>query len=185
MNYNTSPIYEARRNALGEIAEINRNHPHLSRPAKRKMISNSLNYVNREATRATPQSYHSSAYYREFARVLREKLNEFNNRTRQLNENERARNAANAANAKEINWPANLEDPVSLHRKNNWGNKLAIEVNTGRRKNYFKIDTFNRLFGRGWRNMNPNSNNSIHDVKRHPITREVIKRKMVRRVKFV
>ena len=69
MNYNTSPIYEARRNALGEIAEINRNHPHLSLPAKRKM--------------------------------------------------------------------------------------------------------------------NPNSNNSIHDVKRHPITREVIKRKMVRRVKFV
>ena len=129
-------------------------------------------------------------FYTEYIRLLSTVANRFNAlpqgvRNGATLQQVRNNNAANAAaNVPTIPMPNNLKDPVSLKNKNNWGSNRAVEVNTGHRKNYFNVSTFNRIFGRGWRNMNPNSNNSIHNTKLHPITRGVIKRKMVRLVKF-
>lgn len=98
-------------------------------------------------------------------------------------------------------WPKNLVDPISLKNRNNWhknlNNKnepenkknLAVRVNTVNKNNkvikstYFKPAAFNRWFGNGWKYLNPNSNNFISN-KTHPETRQKIKRRHVRLVRF-
>ena len=99
-----------------------------------------------------------------------------------LNENRR-RNANIPVNRSWKNF--NNKDPFSLNNKNNWKGKRAIEVNTNGRKTYFYPSNFNKWFGNTWKNMPPNSNNSIHPTKRHPLNRSIVKRKQVRLVKFI
>ena len=90
------------------------------------------------------------------------------------------------------NWTVmnNKEDPISLLNKTNWpvnnnGIHRAIEVNQNGRKTYFTLGSFNGWFGNRWKTMGPNSNNSIHNTKTHPLTRQPIMRKNVRLVKFI
>lgn len=90
------------------------------------------------------------------------------------------------------NWTVmnNKEDPISLRNKTNWpvnnnGIHRAIEVNQNGRKTYFTLGSFNGWFGNRWKTMGPNSNNSIHNTKTHPLTRQPIMRKNVRLVKFI
>jgi hypothetical protein len=75
-------------------------------------------------------------------------------------------------------WPSNLRDPISLNNRSNWPNNKAVEVNTGRRKNYFTLQTFNKHFGTRWRQgVDPT-------IGVHPITREPIKRNHVKIITF-
>ena len=89
------------------------------------------------------------------------------------------------------NWKVmnNKADPISLLNKTNWpgnnGNQKAIEVNQNGRTTYFTLGSFNGYFGNRWKTMPLNSNNSIHDTKTHPLTRQPIMRKNVRLVKFI
>jgi ankyrin repeat protein len=105
-----------------------------------------------------------------------------NNRTRNL-----LRKYARTNNVAPVNrsWKNfNNKDPISLNNKNTWKGNRAIEVNTNGRKTYFYPSNFNRWFGNAWKTMPPNSNNSIHPTKRHPLTRSIVKRKQVKLVKF-
>lgn len=85
-----------------------------------------------------------------------------------------------------IPWPANgdKQNSMTLNKISKWPGNSAIEVNDGRRKNYFTRNSFNQYFGRGWKTMSPTSNLPIHNVRKHPETRELIKRKWVRPVTF-
>jgi ankyrin repeat protein len=89
------------------------------------------------------------------------------------------------------NWTVlnKKEDPISLLNKTNWpvnnGNYKAIEVNQNGRTTYFTLGSFNGYYGNRWKTMAPNSNNSIHYTKTHPLTRQPIMRKNVRLVKFI
>ena len=107
--------------------------------------------------------------------------NSNNNVAYPLNENRR-RNANIPVNR---SWNSfNNIDPISLNNKNTWKGNRAIEVKTNGRKTYFYPSNFNKWFGNTWKNMPPNSNNSIHPTKRHPLNRSIVKRKQVRLVKF-
>ena len=83
------------------------------------------------------------------------------------------------------NWKAlnNKADPISLLNKTNWNGNKAIEVNQNGRKTYFTLGSFNGYYGNRWKNMAPNSNQSIH-YRTHLLTRQPIMRKNVRLVKF-
>ena len=76
-------------------------------------------------------------------------------------------------------------DPISLQTRNNWGGNRAIEINKNGHKTYFHPNTFRTMFGNNWKNMAPNSNQSIHPTHRHPLTRAIVRRKNVKLVKFV
>jgi ankyrin repeat protein len=85
------------------------------------------------------------------------------------------------------NWTVlnKKEDPISLLNKTNWPVNKAIEVNQNGRTTYFTLGSFNGYYGNTWKTMAPNSNNSIHYTKTHPLTRQPIMRKNVRLVKFI
>ena len=80
------------------------------------------------------------------------------------------------------NLPVNRpEDPISLHNFNKGDTAVKIK---GVRNYYFLANGFNRHFSNKWKTMNENSENII-SRKKHPVTRQTVKRKNVQMVKFV
>ena len=111
----------------------------------------------------------------------------FNMNNYNSNRNNKTNLRAKANTPVTRNWTflKNKADPISLLNNKNWNGNKAIEVNQNGRTTYFTLGSFNGYFGNRWKTMPLNSNNSIHDTKTHPLTRQPIMRKNVRLVKFI
>lgn len=82
-----------------------------------------------------------------------------------------------------VKLPANRPiDPTSLHKFKK--GDVATRISQNGRNVYFRTASFNSWFGHNWKSMNPNSNNVI-STKKHPLTRQIVRRKNVSRVKFI
>ena len=159
-----------------------RNRPNVSRLLMRN-VANAINRFNLNRQNFNFMNTNNGRNYEVVSNRNSNSNSNNNNVAPQYPFNENKRRNANIPVNRSWNNFKNI-DPISRNNKNNWKGNSAIEVNTNGRKTYFYPSNFNRWFGNTWKNMPPNSNNSIHPTKRHPLNRSIVKRKQVRLVKF-
>lgn len=83
--------------------------------------------------------------------------------------------------ATKANW-SNIKnaDPITLKNATNWNGNHGVGIKMGPNTKYFTVNTFRRLFGENWLNLNGEANLRG----RNPLTRGPVKRKNVVIVRF-
>jgi hypothetical protein len=84
---------------------------------------------------------------------------------------------------KHVKLPSNRPIDAISHHKFKKGD-VATRIRQNGINAYFRTGSFNSWFGHNWKHMSPNSNAKISN-KKHPLTRAVVIRRNVSRVKFV
>jgi hypothetical protein len=84
---------------------------------------------------------------------------------------------------KNVPLPNNApQDPISLHNFNK--GDMAIRIRHNGKNTYLTLNSFNGWFGNKWKTI-PWDSNRIISMKTHPMTRARVRRRNVRKIKFV